>query len=106
MYRDGLAATECTMALATGKAADSSAEMSNTRQIALEAESFLTRKIWLPRALYAILPLFYMGSGVIALLATLYISDWYWVLPHYVLFCAACVHLGVAVYRRRRRPDA
>jgi fatty acid desaturase len=106
MYRLVLAAMECTMALATGKAADSSAEMTNTQQIALEAESFLTRKIWLPRAIYAILPVFYIGSGLIALLATLYVSDWYWVLPHYVLFCAACVHLGVAVYRRRRRSDA
>ena len=94
------------MALATGKAAESSADMTDTQQVAREAGRLLGRKIWLPRALYAILPWFYIASGLIALLATLYISDWYWVLPHYLLCCAACVHLCITVYRRRRRTDA
>lgn len=63
----------------------------------------VSRKIWLPKLLYDALPYFYLLSGISAFLATLYISEWFWVLPHYVLFSAACLHLGVFVYRRRHR---
>ena len=35
--------------------------------------------------------------------ATFYISGWAWLLPHYLLFAVACLHLGVLVYRRRHR---
>jgi hypothetical protein len=63
----------------------------------------MTRKIWLPKALYDLLPYFYLTAGVAALLATLYISNWLWVLPHYLLFSIACLHLGVVIYRRRHR---
>lgn len=63
----------------------------------------MSRKIWLPKLLYDALPYFYLLSGIAAFLTTLYISDWFWVLPHYLLFSAACLHLGVFVYRRRRR---
>ena len=59
------------------------------------------RKIWLPKLLYNALPYFYVISGLLALLATVYVSDWFWVLPHYLIFSAACLHLGVLVYRRR-----
>ena len=62
-----------------------------------------TRKIWLPKLLYDSLPYFYLVSGFLAFFATLYISEWFWVLPHYLLFSAACIHLGVLIYRRRRR---
>jgi len=61
------------------------------------------RKIWLPKLLYDALPWFYLFSGAAAFLATLYISDWFWVLPHYLLFSAACLHLSVYVFRRRFR---
>ena len=72
----------------------------------IEAGSFVSRKIWLPKLLYDALPYFYLLSGIAAFLTTLYISDWFWVLPHYLLFSAACLHLGIFVYRRRRRsPD-
>lgn len=63
--------------------------------------SLIERKVWLPRALYDALPWFYLVSGIAALLATLYISSWFWVLPHYFLFSAACLHLSVLVFRRR-----
>jgi hypothetical protein len=63
----------------------------------------LWKKIWLPKLLYDALPYFYLAAGFIALIATLYISEWFWVLPHYLLFSAACIHLGIAVHRRRRR---
>ena len=63
----------------------------------------LTRKIWLPRLVYDCLPYFYLTAGFAAFFATLYISEWFWVLPHYLLFSAACVHLAFAVYGRRRK---
>ena len=66
--------------------------------------SLFSRKVWLPKALYVALPYFYLLAGIAAFLATLYISNWLWVLPHYLLFALACLHLGVLVLRRRRRP--
>ena len=64
---------------------------------------FLRRKIWLPKLLYAALPYFYVLSGLAAFLATFYITEWFWILPHYVLFSLVCVHIGISVYRRRHR---
>ncbi len=66
----------------------------NKRQVA-------ARKIWLPKLLYDCLPYFYLTSGFAAFFATLYISEWFWVLPHYLLFSAACIHFGIIVHRRR-----
>lgn len=63
----------------------------------------IARRIWLPKLLYDALPYFYLASGLAAFLATLYISEWFWVLPHYLLFSLVCIHLGVIVYRRRHR---
>ena len=67
---------------------------------------FLRRKVWLPRLLYAALPYFYVLSGLAAFLATFYIVEWFWILPHYVLFSVFCVHIGILVYRRRHRKTA
>ena len=60
-----------------------------------------SRKIWLPKLIYDALPYFYLVSGLVAFFATLYITEWFWVLPHYVLFSFVCLHLGVIVFRRR-----
>jgi hypothetical protein len=68
-----------------------------------EKHGVISKKIWLPKLLYDSLPYFYLVSGFAAFFATLYITEWFWVLPHYVLFSAACVHLGIVVYRRRHR---
>jgi len=78
-------------------------DVSVTQKMAHSAGSLATRKIWLPKLLYDCLPYFYLTSGFAAFFATLYISDWFWVLPHYFLFSAACLHLGLLVYRHRRR---
>ena len=67
------------------------------------AGRLMTRRIWLPKVLYTLLPYFYLFAGVAALLATLYISNWLWVLPHYLLFSIACLHMGILIYRRRHR---
>lgn len=78
-----------------------------TQRVTRDSGSLLSRKIWLPKLLYELLPYFYIAAGVAAFLATMYISEWFWVLPHYLLFSVACVHLGVFIYRRRSRatPD-
>lgn len=65
----------------------------------------LLKKIWLPKLIYDCLPYFYIVAGIVALLTTLYISNWYWVVPHYLLFSVACAHFGVIVLRRRRRKN-
>lgn len=77
--------------------------LSETQQITRDTGTLLSRKIWVPKLLYAALPYFYIISGVAALLASLYIGHWFWALPHYFLFAAACVHMGIMIYRRRSR---
>jgi len=84
-------------------AAGKASSLSDSRQRARKIESLAGRRVWLPKLIYDALPYFYLASGFAAFFATLYISDWFWVVPHYVLFIAACLHLGVAVYRRRHR---
>lgn len=77
--------------------------LSETLHVTRKASHIAARKIWLPKLLYDALPYFYLTSGFAAFFATLYISEWFWVLPHYLLFSAACTHLGIVVYRRRKR---
>jgi len=76
--------------------------MTETQEVARNTGNLIARKIWLPKLLYEALPYFYLAAGFAAFFATLYISEWFWVLPHYLLFSAACIHLGILVYRRRR----
>jgi len=83
--------------------ANESAHLSETQEITGDTGKLMSRKIWLPKLLYNALPYFYIVAGVAALLATLYISNWYWILPHYLLFGAACLHMGLLVYKRRHR---
>ena len=68
-----------------------------------EAEVLLQKRIWLPKLLYDGLPYFYLTAGFAAFFATLYINEWFWVVPHYLLFSAACLHLGFAVRRWRTK---
>ena len=79
-------------------------DLTDTQEVTRSTGSLISRKIWLPKAIYDSLPYFYLVAGTGAFLATLYISHWLWILPHYLLFSAACLHLGVLVLRRRRRP--
>lgn len=82
------------------------ADLSDTQEVTRRTGNVVTRKIWLPKFLYNALPYFYLASGIAAFLATLYISEWFWVLPHYLLFSGACVHFAIAVSRLRRRRSA
>ena len=77
--------------------------LSDTQQVTRNTGKLMSRKIWLPKALYNALPCFYLVSGVAAILTTLYINSWFWVLPHYLIFAAACLHMGLLVFKRRRR---
>jgi len=78
------------------------ASLTGNRQVARKTGGLMSRKIWLPKLLYDALPYFYLVAGFLAFLATLYISEWFWVLPHYLLFSIVCIHLGILVYRRRQ----
>jgi hypothetical protein len=88
------------------KAQGKRATLTETQRLPHDSGNLLSRKVWLPKFLYASLPYFYVGAGLSAFLATIYISEWFWVLPHYLLFSVACVHLGIIVYRRRHRSAA
>lgn len=90
-------------------AAGKKAGLTDTDRHVKSKGGLVSRKIWLPRLIYDALPYFYLIAGISAFFTTLYISAWFWVLPHYLLFSAACIHLGIIVYRRRHRapePDA
>jgi len=75
---------------------------SDTQQVSRKTVNLAAKKIWLPKLLYDALPYFYLTSGLAAFFATMYISEWFWILPHYLLFSAVCTHLGITVYRRRQ----
>lgn len=83
-------------------ATSKSAQLTETQQMTQDAGQMISRKIWLPKLLYNALPFFYVFAGIGALAATLYINGWTWVLPHYLLFAVACLHMGVLVLRRRK----
>jgi len=83
--------------------AGKSVDPTETQQVTRNTGNVVAKKIWLPKSLYDSLPYFYLFSGIAAFFATLYISAWFWVLPHYFLFSAACVHLSIVVFRRRHR---
>lgn len=80
-----------------------SATAGNPQSPARSSGNILSRKVWLPKVFYNAVPYFYLAAGVLAFVTTLYVSEWFWVLPHYVLFSVACLHLGVIVLRRRHR---
>jgi Flp pilus assembly protein TadB len=79
--------------------------LSDTQQVTRRTGTLLSQRIWIPKLLYVALPYFYLVSGIAALIATLYIGSWIWVLPHYLLFSAVCLHMGLLIYRRRLRSD-
>ncbi|HJP05678.1 MAG: hypothetical protein QF789_09575 [Gammaproteobacteria bacterium] len=63
------------------------------------------RKIWLPKGLYTILPVLYIGLGLYAISAALLLSQWTWIIPYILISGIVCLHAGtlIAVMRRRNR---
>ncbi|HZW58940.1 MAG TPA: hypothetical protein VFE85_01495 [Woeseiaceae bacterium] len=86
-------------------AAFKSSDLFSTSAFLRKAGLLATQKVWLPKLLYDCLPYFYLTAGFAAFFATLYISEWFWVLPHYLLFSGACLHLAYLVTRRRRSSE-
>ena len=86
-----------------GNRAEHGPALSETQQVSRETGSILAQKIWLPKLIYAALPCFYLVSGIAALVATMYIGHWSWVLPHYIIFSVACLHMGALILGRRKR---
>ncbi len=76
-------------------------DLSETQQVTRKTGTLLSRKIWIPKLLYSALPYFYLVSGIAALIATLYVGSWIWLVPHYLLFSAVCLHMGLLIFRRR-----
>ena len=69
--------------------------------------AILLRKLWLPRAVYEVLPYLYILLGVAALVSAVFTPDWTWILPYAILVGLICLHAGLAIatlrYRFRRR---
>ncbi len=86
-------------------AAKRPATLSETQQVTRKTGTILSQKIWIPKLIYAALPYFYLTSGIGALIATLYVGSWIWLLPHYLLFSAICLHMGLLIFRRRNRSN-
>jgi hypothetical protein len=84
-------------------ATTNSVSLGESNRLSSQPANLLTRKIWLPKLLYSALPFFYIIVGLLAFAATVYVSHWFWIVPHYLLFSAACLHMGVLIYRRRQR---
>jgi len=85
-----------------GNAAGKARQDTNITSVGRHTVEFLQKKLWLPKLVYTAIPYFYGVAGLAALFATFYIAEWFWVLPHYVLFSFACLHIGIIIFRRRR----
>ena len=68
----------------------------------LEA-TVVVRRIWLVSWAYELLPYFYIVAGLGAIVSSIYVSRWYWMIPFYLIFGGMCVHGGFVVRRLRRQ---
>lgn len=84
------------------KSAAKHQDFTTTQIIAERAMAIAKRRVWLPALVYECLPYFYITAGFAAVFATLYIAEWYWVVPYYLLLAALAIHAGIMVWRRRR----
>lgn len=78
-------------------------DLAATKTESQQTQNMMARTVWLPELLYDSLPYFYLTAGFAAFFATLYIRDWFWILPHYLIVSAACLHLAYVVFRQRRK---
>ena len=63
----------------------------------------LNHKIWLPKSIYAALPLIYIGLGIYAIVAALFLSHWSWIVPYFLILGFICLHAGLLVATMRWR---
>jgi len=64
---------------------------------ALPIARLIKRKVWLPRTLYTLIPLFYLISGAIALASAIWLPGWSWILPYALLGAGICLHAAIAI---------
>jgi Flp pilus assembly protein TadB len=57
--------------------------------------------MWVSRPIYESLPYFYIVSGALTLLASMYLSHWYW--PTICFFVGLCSLVGGLVVLLKRR---
>jgi hypothetical protein len=63
--------------------------------------------VWVSKPIYESLPYFYVSSGVIALLASMYLNHWHWPTICFITGIASLVG-GLVVFLKRRdyrQPD-
>ncbi|MFK8053295.1 MAG: hypothetical protein AB8F65_10010 [Woeseiaceae bacterium] len=77
--------------------------LDDSMEIPASTASSAVRRFWLPKVVYECVPYFYILAGFAALFATLYINAWYWMVPHWVLFTALCLHAGTSILVKRFR---
>lgn len=74
-------------------------------------QPLLSRRVWLPRWLYEVLPVLYLLLGAAALAAALLVAGPAWIVPLAAVAALGLTHLGLWVatlrfrHRRRARPD-
>lgn len=87
----------------TAEAASPFERLSQTQKLGRWASRTAQRRIWLPKALYELIPWFYLLAGAAALLATLFVDGWLWVIPFYLIFSVICLHLAAAIFNMRHQ---
>ena len=63
----------------------------------------LLRKIWLPKSLYTVLPLLYIGLGLYAIVAALLLGQWSWVIPYMLILGIVLLPAGAIIMAMRWR---
>jgi len=86
----------------TSKAVLNTTDLSATQKMTRQAAVVLNRKIWLPTLIYDALPYFYLTASFASFFATLYISDWFWILPHCLLASAVICQFAFSIINKRR----
>ena len=61
------------------------------------------RRLWLPTALYEVMPWIYCGLGACALLSGLFLPHPGWMAPYFLLLAVTGLHLGLWYLMLRRR---
>jgi hypothetical protein len=71
---------------------------------------YLFRRIWLPRGLYAAVPILYLVTGGLALWSAWSLPGWRWIHSLFAILGFACLNAGLSIVlmrlRSRRRQSA
>jgi hypothetical protein len=57
--------------------------------------------MWVSKPIYESLPYFYLGTGVVSLMASMYLNHWYWPTICFVVGMSTLVG-GLVVFLKRR----